>query len=74
MIPNNLVQPLFQLIGAAGLIFIILGQLVKKKKKERQLMLIGGILLEAYSLYIGDIIFISLQAIFIIVIVYKLIK
>jgi lipid-A-disaccharide synthase-like uncharacterized protein len=71
---------LFQIIGALGLIFIILGTFLislKKKTNRRHiypLLLIGGIYLEIYSIYIQDIIFIILQGVYILVTIYGLIK
>ena len=64
----------FWLIGAIGLILIITGILKKRKGEEASLLLAGGICLEAYSLYIGDLIFIILQAAFIIAAAYEFIK
>ncbi len=70
----------YPLIGALGLIFIIAGTtLVSAKKKIRRryvypLLIIGGILLEIYSIYIQDTLFIILQALFIINATYGLIK
>jgi hypothetical protein len=65
---------LFKAIGGLGILLICLGILAKKKKREHQLMLGGGLCLEAYSLYIGDPIFIVLQAVFILTVTYKLVK
>ena len=68
---------LFKLCAVLGLIAIIAGiSLTKIKERKRQyaLMIIGGILLEIYSIYIKDTIFIILQAVFVIFAVYDLIK
>jgi len=67
---------LFYIWGVVGLILIITGVWIKKKdRKIRDLLYIfGGISLTAYSLYIKDIIFITLQIIFILVAIYDLIK
>jgi hypothetical protein len=61
-------------IGAAGLLFITTGILTQKRKAQDLLYIIGGILLEVYSIIIGDIIFIILQIIFTIAAVYDLIR
>jgi len=59
---------------------IILGTiLISSKKNIRRrytypLLILGGILLEIYSIYIQDLIFIILQAVFIISAIYGLIK
>jgi len=68
---------LFKLCAILGLIAIITGiSLTKIKERKRQyvLLIIGGILLEIYSIYIKDTIFIILQAVFVIFAVYDLIK
>jgi len=60
---------LFKISAILGLICIIIGiSLVKQSQKRKQylLFIFGGILLEIYSLYIKDMIFIILQIAFII--------
>ena len=72
----NLSFNVYKLIGALGLLAIILGNLFvstnkrKLKKHVYPLFLVGGICLEIYSIYIQDIIFIILQLVFIIVAIY----
>jgi len=69
-----------KIIAIVGLIFIIIGNiLITRKKKIRRLyvypaLIIGGICLLTYSIYIQETIFIILQAIFIIASIYGLIK
>ena len=71
---------LYYLSGILGLIFIICGTfLIASKRNIRRrfiypLLLIGGILLEIYSIYIRDSIFIILQGVYIIVTIFGLIK
>ena len=65
---------IFQLFGALGLILIIIGVLIKDRKKEDILYIFGGIFLESYSLSIRDPIFITLQIIFILAAGYDLYK
>jgi len=71
---------IFKIIGILGLLFIILGNFLISRKRKIQrryiypALIIGGICLEIYSIYIGDLIFIILQAVFIIVSIYGLIK
>ncbi len=70
---------LFQIIGTLGLISIINGTflLTKKSRKRKTIfafLLLGGILLEIYSIYIKDPIFIILQAVYIIVAIYGWLK
>ena len=67
---------IFKIIGALGLIFIIISILLKSKnRKTRDIMYIfGGVFLAVYSFYIKDMIFIVLQIVFIIVAIYDFIK
>ena len=70
----------FKIIAIIGLISIISGTLLISSKRSIRrryiypLLLIGGICLEIYSIYIGDIIFIILQAVYILITIYGLIK
>jgi len=71
---------IFYLIAIVGLLCIIVGTLMismNKKMSNRYvyfLFIVGGICLEIYSIYIKDLIFIVLQAIFIVSAIYGLIK
>ena len=71
---------IYNLISITGLILIIIGVLLSTSKKDITrkysyiLLTTGGILLEIYSIYIKDIIFIILQAFFTISAIYGLIK
>lgn len=65
---------ILKLVGALGLILISVGILTKKRNKQDIYYIIGGILLEIYSIYIGDFVFIILQIIFTIAAVYDLFK
>ena len=71
---------IFQIIAVMGLLSIISGTLmISHKKKIRRiytypLLILGGIFLEIYSIYIKDLIFIILQGVFIISAIYGLIK
>lgn len=71
---------LFHIIAIIGLLAIISGtSMVSMKKIIRRrytypLLILGGICLEIYSIYIGDLIFMVLQGIFIISSIYGLIK
>ena len=71
---------IFNIIAIIGLLSIISGTLmISRKKKIRRiyvypLLILGGICLEIYSIYIQDLIFIALQGIFIISAIYGLIK
>lgn len=61
---------IFKIIGAIGLLLISIGIIVKRKDQQDILFMVGGILLEVYSIYIKDFIFIILQAIFVLAAVY----
>jgi hypothetical protein len=65
---------LFKLIGAAGLLLISVGIITKKRTQQDWLYIAGGLCLEAYSIYLGDLIFIILQVVFTIAAVYDLTK
>ena len=71
---------MYQIIGALGLIFIILGNLMiyRAAKIRRRytypLLIAGGICLEIYSIHLGDKIFIILQGVFILASIFGLIK
>ena len=67
---------IFYSLGIIGLILIILGILIKKKDRKKRdiLYIFGGILLASYSFYIKDTIFITLQIVFVLVVIYDLIK
>ncbi len=65
---------LFKLIGAAGLVLISIGLLLKNRKAQDILYISGGIFLELYSLYLGDPIFIVLEIVFIASAAYDLVK
>ncbi len=71
---------IFNIVSIAGLVSIIIGVLLSASKKysirkySYILLMLGGICLEIYSIYIKDIVFIILQAFFIISSIYGLVK
>ena len=70
---------LFHVISIIGLLSIIAGTLMVLKKSFRRkytypLLILGGICLLIYSVYINDTIFIILQTVFIISSIYGLVK
>ena len=65
---------IFKLIGALGIILISAGILVRKRKNEDIFYIFGGICLEIYSIFIGDLIFIILEAIFVLTALYDFSK
>jgi len=65
---------LFKIIGAIGLLLISIGIITKNRKTQNQLYIVGSVCLEAYSIYLGDTVFIILQIIFTLASIYDLIK
>ena len=66
---------IFTIIAIIGLVSISIGvSTVLSKKHTYPLLILGGICLEIYSIYIGDLIFIILQGVFIVSSIYGLIK
>lgn len=58
---------LLKIIGITGLLLITWGVTINSAQKRDWLFILGGIALLAYSIYIGDIIFIILQTVYILV-------
>ncbi|HBR81100.1 TPA: hypothetical protein DEA21_05705 [Candidatus Uhrbacteria bacterium] len=65
---------IFKLIGVLGLILISVGIIIKKRRAQDVCYIIGGTCIGIYSFYLGDLIFIFLQAIFVLAAVYDLIR
>lgn len=65
---------IFKIIGALGLVGIIVGILIKNEKKQDRFFILGGLFLLVYSVYIRDPIFIVLQIVFVIVALIELIQ
>ncbi len=63
---------LFKVIGALGLIFITIGVITKNRVNQNICFIIGGLLLEAYSIFLKDPVFIPLQIIFVAAAAYEL--
>ena len=55
---------IFKIVGAVGLLLISIGIITKSRKRQDILYIAGGICLEIYSIYLGDLIFIILQVVF----------
>lgn len=64
----------YKLLGAVGLVLVAIGIITKKRKRQDMLYIVGGALLEIYSIAIKDAIFIVLQIIFILAAVYDIVK
>jgi len=65
---------IFKLIGALGIVLISIGIINKQRKIQDVFYILGGVCLEIYSVYISDLIFIILEAIFIVAAIYDFIK
>jgi len=64
----------FKVIGAIGLLLKCTGMIVRKRFIRDDYSILGGICLLIYSVYLKDIIFIILQAIYIIVVSFDFYK
>ncbi len=64
---------IFEFTGIAGLLLITAGVLIKKRREEDFLYLIGGACLEIYSIYTHDTVFIVLQIIFMLSALYDIV-
>ena len=65
---------LIKIIGALGLISISAGVLIKRRKTQDLFYLAGGVTLGIYSVAIKDVIFITLEIVFTLAVLYDLIK
>lgn len=65
---------MMKLFGVVGLLLIIGGIIVKDRKRRNYFFIAGGVALEIYSIYLGDLIFIALQAVFILAALFDLVK
>jgi len=64
----------FEIIGALGIILISIGIITKKRTTQDIYYILGGLCLETYSIYIGNLVFIILQIIFTCSAIYDFIK
>lgn len=64
----------FKFIGALGLFLVSAGIITKQRQRQDLLYIMGGVLLEIYSIYLHDIIFIVLQIIFTLAGIYDFVK
>lgn len=58
----------YKIIGIIGLILICTAMVVRKRTLRDKLSLFGGVGLLIYSIYLKDVIFVILQAVYIIVV------
>ncbi len=64
----------FRIIGIIGLVLICVAMMVKKRSLRNVLAFFGGISMLLYSIYLKDLIFIILQAVYTIVIIFDYMK
>ena len=64
---------IFQISGIIGLLLITGGVIIQSKQRQDHFFLFGGLFLLTYSISIGDVIFITLQAVYIIAVLWDLI-
>lgn len=64
---------LFKAIGVIGLVSICIGMIVKQRTTRDIFATIGGVGLLIYSIFLKDAIFIVLQSVYIVVVVFDLI-
>ena len=62
----------FVILGAVGVLLIATGVLLHKRKRQDELYIGGGMCLLLYSISIQDIIFIVLQSILLLAIIYDI--
>lgn len=65
---------IYKIIGILGLVLICFGMLVKSRKQRNIFAFFGGIGLLIYSIYLKDLIFTILQAVYIVVVSFDFIK
>ena len=65
---------IFKIIGVIGLLLISTGIVINKRNKQDIFYIVGGIGIDIYSIYTGDVIFIILETIFTLASVYDLVK
>jgi len=65
---------IFKVVGILGLVFIIVGEILRRKKQQDLVFVAGGLLLCAYSIYLNDLVFIILQIVFVLVALYDYFK
>jgi len=71
---NSMYTYLFKLFGVVGLILITFGIFCKKETNQDKVFALGGIFLLLYSVHLRDVIFITLQTVFIGASVYEIYK
>ncbi|MFH1012246.1 MAG: hypothetical protein V1760_00675 [Candidatus Peregrinibacteria bacterium] len=65
---------LFKILGALGLLLITMGVVTKNRVKQDIFFIVGGTLLEIYSIYLRDAVFVILQIVFTVSAIYDLQK
>ncbi|HSW75128.1 MAG TPA: hypothetical protein VLG16_04675 [Candidatus Saccharimonadales bacterium] len=65
---------MFKIVGALGLLIISVGIITKNRGRQNLFYIVGGVLLEAYSIHLRDGIFIILQIVFTLAAIYDFVK
>ncbi|UCD03900.1 MAG: YgjV family protein [Candidatus Woesearchaeota archaeon] len=65
---------IYDLFGIIGVIFIVVGILLRNRKEEHIMFILGGLLLGIYSIYLKSYIFMILQIIVVLSAVYELVR
>jgi len=65
---------IFKIVGILGLVFIIIGEVLRRKKQQDLFFIAGGILLCIYSIFLNDVVFIILQIVFTLIAIYDYLK
>lgn len=62
------------IFGIIGLVLIAAGVWVRDEKNQDRVFILGGLFLLVYSWHIGDTIFIVLQIVFVVSVLFELVK
>lgn len=65
---------IYDIFGIIGVIFIVTGILLRKRKEEHMMFILGGLFLCVYSISLNSYIFMILQIIVVISASYELLK
>jgi lipid-A-disaccharide synthase-like uncharacterized protein len=65
---------MFKIVGALGLLVISVGIITKNRGRQNLFYILGGMLLEVYSIHLRDYIFIILQIVFTLAAIYDFTK
>lgn len=73
MMDLGVIYPFYgQLLGALGILCVTLGIFISNQVHQDILFVVGGLSLLIYSIFIGDLIFVALQLVFIAAALYEI--